>query len=160
MKLPRKLSFSEFKYLTDPKFKRLFNRPYRVVKTFDVPYVGGYSRDGSTVYFDRHANFKMPNGKDIQKFIEMHEKVEKALIDGFGLKYQEAHLIATAVEHDAVVQAGINWEKYSRFIDRYIKLEGHEKLTSVPKDLDLKPYKDERDNRLVITLGKMEKART
>jgi hypothetical protein len=42
--------------------------------------------------------------------------------------------------------SGIKWRDYDRFI---VKTFGDERLTKVPRDLDLKPYRDEQDNDLL-----------
>jgi hypothetical protein len=51
--------------------------------------------------------------------------------------------------------AGISWGVYDRFMQKYVKRDGHEKLTNVPADLDTKPYRDEHD---VDLLRRMELA--
>ncbi len=45
--------------------------------------------------------------------------------------------------------AGIRWRDYDRFMQKYVKRIGDERLTKVPADLDLKPYRDEHDDDLV-----------
>ena len=45
--------------------------------------------------------------------------------------------------------AGIKWRDYDRFMQKYVKRIGDERLTNVPKDLDLKPYRDEQDDDLL-----------
>jgi hypothetical protein len=45
--------------------------------------------------------------------------------------------------------AGIRWRDYDRFMQKYVKRIGDERLTKVPADLDLKPYRDEHDYDLV-----------
>jgi hypothetical protein len=48
-----------------------------------------------------------------------------------------------------VRSAGIRWRDYDRFMQKYVKRIGDERLTKVPADLDLKPYRDEHDGDLV-----------
>lgn len=156
MKYTKVQSFRVHRMVSDPRFKRMVDRPHRISKEYDVPYLAGYSKDDKTIYIDRHLPAKMPDGKDPIPHLVVHEKVEKALEDLFNLPYQEAHHIALHFEQQSVEKAGINWDSYSKFMDKYIKLDGHEKLQNVPKDLDLKPYKDERDNKLMFKLRKIE----
>ena len=39
----------------------------------------------------------------------------------------------------------ISWRAYDRFMQQYVKKMGDERLTKLPDDLDLKPYRDEHD---------------
>jgi hypothetical protein len=75
--------------------------------------------------------------------------VEKTLIDQLGLHYLHAHQIATRAEQAAVRAAGFNWRDYDRFMQKYVKHIGDERLTKVPDDLDTKPYRDEHDDDLL-----------
>jgi hypothetical protein len=86
---------------------------------------------------------------DTDRFLILHEEVEKTLIDQLGLHYLHAHQIATRAEEAAVRAAGITWRKYDAFMQKYVKSIGDERLTKVPKDLDLKPYRDEQDDDLL-----------
>ena len=118
----------------------------------DIPYVAGYSKDGKTIYIDRHLPSEMEyKGRKINtdRFLLLHEEVEKTLIDQLNLHYLHAHQIATRAEEAAVHAAGINWRDYDRFMQKYVKKMGDERLTKVPADLDLKPYRDEHDYELV-----------
>jgi len=144
MALPKVHSFRVHTMLHAPAFQKEIGRTVKIIDKYDVPYVAGYSKDGKDIYIDRHLNVDF-NGTDITKYLLVHERVEKALIDVFGLRYQEAHHIALAVEHDAVVGDGINWRDYSKFIDKYIKRLDHENLKLSPPNLDLTPYEDEKD---------------
>jgi hypothetical protein len=38
---------------------------------------------------------------------------------------------------------------YDRFMRMYVKCIGDKRLGKVPRDLDLKPYRDERDNEVL-----------
>jgi hypothetical protein len=125
----------------------------RRVKKFDrkhdIPYLAGYSLDGKTIYIDRHMpkSFKFRGREiDTDRFLILHEEVEKTLIDQLGLHYLHAHQIATRAEEAAVRAAGLKWRDYDRFMQKYVKRIGDERLTKVPRDLDLKPYRDEHDD--------------
>jgi hypothetical protein len=120
----------------------------KIDRDHDVPYLAGYSQDGKTVYIDRHLPpvFRY-KGRDIEvgRYLILHEEVEKTLIDQLGLHYLHAHQIATRAEQAAVRAEKIGWRDYDRFMQKYVKEIGDERLTKVPADLDLKPYRDEHD---------------
>lgn len=129
---------------------------------YDIPYLAGYSRDGKTIYIDRHlpASFTYRNRKvSIDRYLVLHESVEKTLIDQLGLHYLHAHQIATRAEEAAVRADRISWRAYDRFMQRYIKKIGSEALKRVPRDLDLKPYRDEHDRELLAKLQAAEAAK-
>ena len=118
----------------------------------DIPYLAGYSLDGKTIYIDRHMPraFKF-RGRTVEtdRFLILHEEVEKTLIDQLGLHYLHAHQIATRAEEAAVRASGIKWRDYDRFMQKHVKTIGDERLSKVPRDLDLKPYRDEHDDDLL-----------
>ena len=71
----------------------------------DIPYLAGYSQDGKIIYIDRHMPETMKyGGRDIDtdRFLILHEEVEKTLIDQLDLHYLHAHQIATRAEQAAV----------------------------------------------------------
>ena len=118
----------------------------------DIPYLAGYSKNGKTIYIDRHMpksfSFRRRRVKT-DRFLILHEAVEKTLMDHLGLRYLHAHQIATRAEQAAVRAAGISWDAYDRFMRMYVKSIGDKRLGKVPRDLDLKPYRDERDNEVL-----------
>jgi hypothetical protein len=138
--------------MMDRALDAVVRRVNKLDREHDVPYLAGYSFDGKTIYIDRHMPraFKL-RGRTIEtdRFLILHEEVEKTLIDQLGLHYLHAHQIATRAEQAAVRAAGITWRDYDRFMQRYVKRIGDERLTKVPKDLDLKPYRDEHDDDLL-----------
>jgi hypothetical protein len=150
-----KLKLPEW-YVSSLMMDRALDAVVRRVKKFDrkhdIPYLAGYSKDGKTIYIDRHMpqTFKL-RGRviDTDRFLILHEEVEKTLIDQLGLHYLHAHQIATRAEQAAVRAAGINWRDYDRFMQKYVKRIGDERLTRVPDDLDTKPYRDEHDDDLL-----------
>ena len=83
------------------------------------------------------------------RYLILHEEVEKTLIDQLKLHYLHAHQIASRAEQAAVRAAGISWRDYDRFMQKNVKHIGDERLTKVPADLDFKPYRDEHDADLV-----------
>jgi hypothetical protein len=138
--------------MMDRALDAVVRRVKKLDRAHDVPYLAGYSLDGKTIYIDRHMPraFKL-RGRSVEtdRFLILHEEVEKSLIDQLGLHYLHAHQIATRAEEAAVRAAGIKWRDYDRFMQKHVKTIGDERLTKVPKDLDLKPYRDEHDDDLL-----------
>ena len=126
----------------------LARRVGSIDRAHDIPYLAGYSLDGKRIYIDRHLppTFRY-RGRDVavDRYLLLHEEVEKALIDHLSLHYQHAHQIATRAEEAAVRADGVSWRAYDRFMQQYVKTIGDERLTKLPDDLDLKPYRDEHD---------------
>jgi len=157
----KKLRVPEW-YVSGLMMERALDAVVRRVKNLDrehdIPYLAGYSRDGKTIYIDRHMpkSFRF-RGRVIEtdRFLILHEEVEKTLIDQLSLHYLHAHQIATRAEQAAVRAAGVNWRDYDRFMQKFVKRLGDERLTRVPADLDEKPYRDEHDYDL---LRRMEAA--
>jgi len=125
----------------------------RLNRQHDIPYLAGYSISGKIIYIDRHMpeSFVNKAGRTIKtdRFLILHEAVEKTLIEQLGLRYQLAHQIALRTEQAAVRADRISWKEYDQFTQKYIKELGSEKLSKVPEDLDLKPYQDEHDAELI-----------
>jgi hypothetical protein len=138
--------------MMDRALDAIVRRAKKLDRAHDIPYLAGYSRDGKTIYIDRHMPKTMKyNGREIDtdRYLILHEEVEKTLIDQLNLHYLHAHQIASRAEQAAVRAAGIRWHDYDRFMQQHVKHIGDEKLRKVPADLDLKPYRDEHDYDLV-----------
>ena len=138
--------------MMDRALDAIVRRAKTIDRKHDIPYLAGYSRNGKIIYIDRHMPQTMRyGGRDIDtdRYLILHEEVEKTLIDQLGLHYLHAHQIASRAEQAAVRAAGIRWRDYDRFMQKYVKRIGDERLTKVPADLDLKPYRDEHDEDLV-----------
>ena len=143
--------------MMDRALDAVARRVKKLDRKHDIPYVAGYSRDGKTIYIDRHLPSEMEyKGRKINtdRFLLLHEEVEKTLIDQLNLHYLHAHQIATRAEEAAVRAAGINWRDYDRFMQTYVKKMGDERLNKIPADLDLKPYRDEHDTELLQRMAK------
>jgi hypothetical protein len=151
----KKLRMPEW-YVSSLMMDRALDAVVRRVKHFDrnhdIPYLAGYSLDARTIYIDRHMpqSFKF-RGRIVEtdRFLVLHEEVEKTLIDQLGLHYLHAHQIATRAEQAAVRAAGVSWRAYDRFMQKNVKRAGDERLKKVPADLDTKPYRDEHDMDLL-----------
>ena len=138
--------------MMDRALDAILRRVRKLDRKHDIPYLAGYSQDGKTIYIDRHMphSFRY-RGRTIETdpFLILHEEVEKTLIDQLNLHYLHAHQIATRAEQAAVRAAGVVWRDYDRFMQKYVKTIGDERLTKVPADLDTKPYRDEHDLELL-----------
>jgi len=135
-------------------------RDVKLDRSYDVPYLAGYSRDGRTIYIDRHLPKSfVARGKRIfvDQYLILHEAVEKSLLDELGLIYQHAHQIALRAEEAGVRAAGVSWSDYDRFMQKYIKSVGDEKLSRIPPELDIKPYHDEHDTKVLLDMQKIVK---
>ena len=147
----KKLRIPEW-YVSSLMLDRALDAIVRRVKNLDrehdIPYLAGYSNDGKTIYIDRHMPRTMKfraREVDTDRFLILHEEVEKTLIDQLNLHYLHAHQIASRAEEAAVRAAGVLWRDYDRFMQKHVKRIGDERLKKVPPDLDLKPYRDEHD---------------
>ena len=85
----KKLKLPEW-YVSDLMLDRALDAILRRVKLdrrHDIPYLAGYSEDGKTIYIDRHMprSFKFQGRTvDTDRFLILHEEVEKTLIDQWG----------------------------------------------------------------------------
>lgn len=146
------------KVMDDKSVRKAFNRPVSFDWSWDIPYLAGYSKDGRTIFFDRHLPkmLKITTGgrfMAVAQFLQIHERWEKALIDVLGWLYAAAHEVATRAERTAVEKAGYNWKAYESALKPYIKTDEGEPLMRVPPNLDLTPYKGE-----TALLARMRKA--
>ena len=136
---------------------------HEINRDYDLPYLGGYSVDGKTIYLDRHLPDKVifeVDGKsydiDPVRFLCNHEKFEKAVMDALGWAYSAAHEAATGYERRSVLAAGIPWRGYQNAMKHFIKADEAEALQKVPANLDMKPYYSPPPDRGLI--ARMEKA--
>ncbi|UCI16746.1 hypothetical protein FJ970_16340 [Mesorhizobium sp. B2-1-8] len=133
------------------------HRRVKISHDFDIPYIAGYSIDRRTVYIDRHLPRTMPwKGQRVRlsPFLLTHEIIEKALLDELRLHYLHAHQIALCAERDAVMAAGVRWQRYQSLMKLNEKPIDQEKLRKVPPDLDLTPYRDLQDSPCLIGWSK------
>ncbi|TAL74874.1 MAG: hypothetical protein EPN56_12280 [Rhodanobacter sp.] len=138
--------------MMDRALDAILRRVKKLDRAHDIPYLAGYSQDGKTIYIDRHLPTSFTfRGRTIavDRFLILHEEVEKTLIDQLGLHYLHAHQIATRAEEAAANAARVTWQAYDRFMQKYVKQIGDERLQKVPADLDLKPYRDYHDYDLL-----------
>jgi len=137
-------------------------RVQTVNREFDIPYIAGYSVDGHTVFIDRHLprSFRwLLKTVRVEPFLLTHEIVEKALLDELRLHYLHAHQIAVRAERDAVKAAGVSWWAYQRFMKQHERQIEEETIVKVPAMLDLTPYRDEKDFKLLERLVRKERSK-
>jgi hypothetical protein len=141
---------------------RAIRRRVKVInRNYDIPYIAGYSVDGHTVFIDRHLprSFRwLLKTVRVEPFLLTHEIVEKALLDELRLHYLHAHQIAVRAERDAVKAAGVSWWVYQRFMKQHERQIEEETIVKVPATLDLTPYRDEKDFKLLERLVRKERA--
>src|SRR6266545_1427831 len=83
--------------MLDRAVDAILRRVKKLDRSHDIPYVAGYSKDGKTIYIDRHMppSFRYKGREiDSDRFLILHEEVEKTLIDQLNLHYLHAHQIA------------------------------------------------------------------
>src|SRR5260221_10795186 len=145
--------------LADPRINQRLNMPHHLDRTYDIPYLGGYSADGRTIYLDKDFPIRVQtkDGRsfDPTPFLENHEKIEKAIIDVLGWHYLQAHEAATNFERRTVMQAGLDWHTYNDAIEGWVTKVEHFPIQRVPADLDMTPYLAEADPK---TLALMKQA--
>src|SRR6516165_4767232 len=79
--------------MLDRALDAIVRRVKKLDRAHDIPYLAGYSRDGKTIYIDRHMPRTMKyRGREIDtdRFLILHEEVEKTLIDQLNLHYLHA----------------------------------------------------------------------
>ncbi len=125
-------------------------------RRYDVPYLAGYSVDGKTIYIDKDlpTGFTHSGGGRVptDRYLILHEAVEKSILLNFGMKYQHAHQIALRAEQAAVRSDGVSWSEYDRFMQKCIKEAADDRSMILPPDLDLTPYIDEHDDEVLTRM--------
>lgn len=135
-------------------------RPATVVKKYDIPYVGGYSSDGTTVYIDKDLpeTFIASTGVlvNVHKYLTIHEITEIALIRNASMTYNEAHRIAVGAEIAALQQDKCPVDEYYHFLFSHVnkKLRA-DAITSVPRDLEILPYAEDNLSDIVRRLQEL-----
>lgn len=148
---------------SDKQVEDNYHRDYTINKDYDLPYLGGFSIDGHTIYFDRHLPDEIGFDLDGKKYkfcpehtIPYHERFEKAVMDALGWTYSAAHQAANANERRHTTTMGLPWTEYNKALEPYIKADEHEKLKKLPPDLDMRPYLEPPvDHKLVAHMQKI-----
>lgn len=130
--------------LKHPRVRKFFQRETRLDRRHRIPFLAGYSVDGKTIYIDSSMPKSFPfKGREFKtdRFLIIHEELEKALIDALAWEYLGAHRIAIVAERRAVRAAGMAWETYDKFMQAEIARVRALPIENIPLDLDLAPYK-------------------
>jgi hypothetical protein len=127
----------------------------------DIPFVAGYSNDASVVYIDR----SVPREKafkgvrvPVAKLLNLHERVEKAVLDEFDSSYPHAHQIALRVEKLAAEAIGAPWVPYNAYWSVVADAMESKPIKQVPHDLDMTPYLTFTDSDSRRTVERMRRA--
>lgn len=109
---------------------------------YDIPYLGGYSEDGKTIYIDSIVNLNR-NSNEILALV-LHEYVEKTLFNLFKTRdnlYFRTHQIALRIEK-LFVENVAGWENYDLLMKSYINKAARKTTYNMPANLDITPYRD------------------
>jgi hypothetical protein len=139
--------------LHDARFQAVLTRGFAVSLDYDVPYLGGYSLDGTTIYVDRNTPAEAKRGKRLYAVrgplglvsgILVHEHWEKTALMAWSRSYREAHELATHAEHvhvrDVLNLDPGEYEEVWRPIIRIAETKLHRAEIMLPPDLDRTPY--------------------
>lgn len=127
----------------------------------DIPFVAGYSTDARVVYIDRSVPAeKLFKGVrvPVAQLLNLHERVEKAVLDEFGSSYPHAHQIALRVEKLAADAIGAPWPAYNAYWTVVANAMESKPIKQVPRDLDMTPYLTFRDADSKRTVESMRRA--
>ena len=93
----------------------------RIETGYDVPYIAGYAPDDPKFIFIDRSIPKIVKWRGrrlpVQYFLNVHERVEKILLDEVGLTYQHAHQIAQRLERQAAASKGFTWAFYDSWTE-------------------------------------------
>lgn len=167
------------KFEADPDFQRMWNRPFRVVTTFQIPDSCGYSVMADQYFCDsdlyravmagtwthpktgRVYVIKVPGltPQDILECLMVHERTEKSLLDADNKvnDYLDAHEFATLAEHTKVKAKGGRPVDYERALAPLIAWNQVKPLTHVPPNLSCAPVIDDPDAQDKITIKVLQK---
>lgn len=141
----------------------LMLKDWRIVTGVDVPYCMGYSEDGTTIYVDRDVpEFYIEPGQQPLAVWRgsgfVHESFEKTILEKYGNEhYQGAHTFATYWENAYVRSRGLDPDKYEAWWKPIIaKIGARKSYPRVPADLDLTPYHDSGDAKLIERMNFVE----
>jgi hypothetical protein len=143
------------RFVTDhPLVLDWLGRPYRLSRDYQIPYLGGISLDGGTVFLDSRYHSILTCAAhrhtiDTAKTIPDHEIIEYVCVRFYGMRYDDPnpfrnpHIWANTGERLAVQALHCEWEPYNAGIDRQLSGIELEKLTRCPPTLCLFPYQAE-----------------
>lgn len=112
---------------------------------YDIPYIGGYSKDKKTIYIDCDFKWQFTDTRgivhNILDALILHESIECMLLDTH--TFNDSHKIALAAEGEYLKQRDIPIDEYYHHIYKHVDarlqrsyIEG----ADLPPDLDMTPY--------------------
>lgn len=143
-------------------FKDALNKiikQWKIDQTYDIPYIGGVSKDHKTIYIDKDIpNIVDINGKtiDYSLFLAAHEAIEGTIFEMYDLGYNPSHEIARVIEKALMEASGIDWNEVEKYTNELAKILIKKPFEKIPKDLDLTPYEDMKFKGLDEMKEKME----
>jgi hypothetical protein len=127
-----------------------------------VPFVAGYDRDdGAYVMIDCSvplAPVLQGQAFPVAKLLNLHERIEKVLLDEYGLRYQSAHQIALRTEKFASDAMHLRWKSYDDLITQVAERIYARPPRMVSDKLDLQPYYSFTDAASQRLAGRMTRA--
>ena len=150
----RKTDAELYRMLGDGDTSALYAMRITLDTSHDIPYAGGASVDGRTIYIDRELYREIMDGKVavrgmsprqiVQAFVE-HEHTEKAVDDGDNPvdAYLGAHGFGTAKEHAFVRMLQVDPKRYEAAISDALDRCAKRGPDNPPRDLWCGPYLDD-----------------
>ena len=116
----------------------------KVDESHEVPYLGGVSKDGSTIYIDYRfpKHYKQSDGKVVEphKYLVFHEFAEFIHL-AQGEKYNPAHRKAAQMEKEFLKEDGVDIQEYYEHVYEYVQKAMHNiDKSRIPSNLDMRPY--------------------
>jgi hypothetical protein len=154
----RPLTHDLLKYITPENAAGIRDllQDFTVNRDFDIPFLANRSRDGKTVYIDRHIPEEMKAGDkpfDPAKTLPWHELSEWFYMHEAKLPYDAAHRLATFVWEKPRVEAlGLDWKEYQDAFGGEIEHNEKRVPEKSPPDIDLSPYIDDNDHKTLREL--------
>jgi hypothetical protein len=138
--------------MRDLRFQAILSRGFHVSYDYDIPYLGGYSRDGATIYVDRDTPAEIKRGRRVYAIrpsglvrgILVHEHWEKTAMLVWQWGYAPSHELATHAENcfacDVLAIDPGEYEDVWRPIIKLAEKKLHAQAAQLPPDLDRTPY--------------------
>lgn len=129
----------------------------KVDATHEVPYLGGVSKDGQTIYIDYRfpVKYQQKDGRVVEphKYLVFHELAEFTLMSN-GESYNQAHRKAAQLEKEFLAEDGVNIKEYYEHVYYYVqKAMAKIDIKKVPVDLDIRPYVEDGLSHTLQAMG-------
>lgn len=113
------------------------NKHVKISREYSVQGIAISSNDGNTVFIDseipKYLVLKSGVKVDIEKYLCIHEVVEKTLMDHLGYVYDHAHEMALHAEHDALKKDKVPQDEYDDFMFSWMK-KTQDRKDNLPPD--------------------------